>query len=167
MNLKLGDTALLIKTAQKNQLLRNQLAYLLATVYHETAHTMLPIVERGGQKYLKSKKYWPYIGRGYVQLTWDYNYEKAGKLLKANFLSNPDLLLEKKYAAPIAVMGMKEGWFTGKKLSDYITLAKSDFHKARRIINGLDDAALIASYARTYDILLKNEGYGEERNVNV
>src|SRR6478609_8125384 len=51
-------------------------AYALATTHHETAFTMQPITEYGSQDYLQGKPYYPYIGRGYVQLTWDENYEK-------------------------------------------------------------------------------------------
>lgn len=35
MNLDLGDTRLLIETGKKYNLLRNQLAYVLATAYHD------------------------------------------------------------------------------------------------------------------------------------
>lgn len=161
MNLNLGDTQLIIDECKKQGLLRNEAAYVLATTYHETAHTMKPVREYGGEKYLKSKKYYPYVGMGYVQLTWKENYEKAGKYLSVDFVKNPKLLLEAKYAAPILVIGMKEGWFTGKKLSDYITLQKSDFAGARRIVNGTDRASLIAGYAKEYDKLLKTAGYGE------
>lgn len=165
MNLTLGDTKLIIEEAKKNGLLRNQLAYVLATAYHETAHTMRPVREYGTEAYLKSKKYYPYVGMGYVQLTWDYNYKKASYKLDVDFLKNPKLLLEPKYAAPILVIGMKEGWFTGKKLSDYITLSKSDFKNARRIVNGTDKADLIAGYAVEYDKLLLDIGYGVETPV--
>ena len=48
----------------------------------------------------------------------------------------------------------------GKTLADYITLTKSDFHGARRIVNGTDKADLIAGYAVKFDALLKAEGYG-------
>lgn len=161
LNLTLGDTGLLIEEAKTRGVLRNQLAYILATAYHETAHTMKPITEYGSQSYLKSKKYHPYIGRGYVQLTWDYNYKKAGKKLGVDFLKDPSLLLQSKYSVPICIIGMLEGWFTGKKLSDYITLKKSDFVNARKIINGTDRQAIIAGYAVEYDVLLKELGYGE------
>lgn len=160
MNTNLGDTQLIIKEAAHRGLLRNQLAYVLATAYHETAHTMKPVREYGGEKYLKSKKYYPYVGMGYVQLTWDYNYKKAGEKLGVDFLKNPKLLLEPKYAAPILVIGMQEGWFTGKKLSDYITLQRSDFKNARRIVNGMDKADLIAGYAEKYNKVLLAAGYG-------
>ena len=175
MDLKLGDTRLIIDTCKANGLLRNQAAYVLATAWHETAHTMKPIAEMGSQKYLKSKPYWPFIGRGYVQLTWEANYKKASDELglplllsnppKSYFVGNPEELLNPKYAAPILVIGMAEGWFTGKKLSTYITLGKSDFQGARRIINGTDKAALIAGYAEKYDDLLKAEGYGEAPTI--
>jgi hypothetical protein len=58
------------------------------------------------------------------------------------------------------VVGMKEGWFTDRKLSDYITLYKSDFRNARKIVNGMDKADLIAGYAVEYDKLLRADGYG-------
>ena len=97
---------------------------------------------------------------GYVQLTWLENYKRATKELGVDFVANPKKLLEARYAAPILVTGSKEGWFTGKKLADYITLSKSDFVGARRIINGTDKAASIAAIARDYDASLKAEGYG-------
>ena len=173
MNMNLGDTRLLIKAGRERGLLRNQMAYVLATTYHETAHTMKPVREMGGEKYLRSKKYYPHVGMGYVQLTWKENYERAARELcrKASermcvdFVGNPQLLLKPEYAAPILIIGMQEGWFTGKKLSDYITLQKSDFRNARRIVNLMDKADLIAGYARAYDKLLLAEGYGVEQVI--
>lgn len=161
MNLNLGDTRLIVDACRNNTLLRNQAAYVLATAYHETAHTMKPVREYGGEAYLKKKKYYPFVGMGYVQLTWRANYEKASKALGVDFVQSPKKLLEPKYAAQILVVGMKYGWFTGKKLSDYITLRSSNFTGARRIVNGTDKAAMIAGYAVEYDALLKAEGYGE------
>lgn len=160
MDLSLGDTRLIINTCKAKGVLRNQCAYVLATAYHETAHTMKPITEMGGLNYLKHKPYYPFIGRGYVQLTWDYNYRKASTKLGVDFVKNPWLLLQAQYAAPVLVIGMAEGWFTGKSLSSYITLSKSDFIGARRIINGTDRASLIAGYAQQYNDLLLLEGYG-------
>lgn len=159
-NMNLGDTRLIIAECAKAGLLRNQAAYVLATAFWETARTMKPVREYGGEKYLRSKKYYPYVGMGYVQLTWRENYEKAGRKLGVDFVANPKLLLESRYAAPILVIGMKEGWFTGKRLDQYITLSKSDFTGARRIVNGTDKAAEIAKLARDYDAALLAEGYG-------
>jgi len=161
MDLSRGDTRMIIDACIEHGLLRNECAYVLATAWHETAHTMKPIREMGGEAYLKSKKYYPYVGMGYAQLTWKDNYQRASKELGVDFIRNPELLLLPKHAAPILVVGMKEGWFTTKKLSDYVTLKRSDFRGARRIINGMDRADLIAGYAKQYDALLKAEGYGE------
>lgn len=164
MNLDIGDTRLIIETCKRHGLLRNQAAYVLSTAFWESARTMKPVREYGGEKYLRSKKYYPYVGMGYVQLTWRSNYERASRELGVNFVKNPRLLLKPQYAAPILVVGMKEGWFTRgeKKLSDYITLQRSDFINARRIVNGTDKAHDIANIARDYDNELKRIGYGAE-----
>ena len=127
-------------------------AYILATVYHETAKTMQPIEEYGkgkGRAYNVVINGHVYYGRGYVQLTWDYNYKKAGKELNVDLLNNPELALQPDIAAKIMINGMVEGWFTGKKLKDYFN-NNTDAVNARRIINGLDKAELIANYLKTF-----------------
>ena len=109
-------------------------------------------------KYLRSKRYYPYIGRGYVQLTWKFNYEKFGKLLNIPLADNPALANEPETAWKVLELGMTKGLFTGKKLSDYIKTPpglpegeeRCDFYNARKIINGLDSAGLIQSYAEKY-----------------
>lgn len=144
----------MIETGRKAGFLCNQLAYVLATAYHETAHTMKPVREMGGEKYLRSKKYYHHVGMGYVQLTWKENYERATRELcrKAServcvyFVGKPQFLLKPEYAAPILIIGMQEGWFTGKKISD--------FRNAWRIVNLMDRADMIAGYARNYVKLL-------------
>ena len=159
MDLNLGYTQLIIKKAREAGLLRNQLAYVLATAWHETAHTMKPVREYGGETYLRKKSYYPYVGMGFVQLTWKRNYARASKELGVDFVKHPRKLLEPEYSAHILVIGSRDGWFTGKKLSDYMTLSKSDYKNARRIINGLDKADLIARHARDYEASLKAMGY--------
>jgi hypothetical protein len=160
VDLKLGDTALIIDECKKRGVLRNQCAYVLATAYWETARTMKPVREYGKEAYLRAKSYYPYVGMGYVQLTWLENYQRASKELGVDFVADPKLLLKPEYAVKILVIGMLEGWFTGKKLSHYITLQKSDFTNARRIINGTDRQHEIAAIAQDYDARLKEEGYG-------
>ncbi|MEP0518581.1 MAG: hypothetical protein ABJO09_00915 [Hyphomicrobiales bacterium] len=160
VDLNLGDTRLIIEECRKQGVLRNQAAYVLATAFWETARTMEPVREYGGEKYLKSKRYYPYVGMGYVQLTWRTNYEKASDKLGVDFVSDPRKLLKPEYAKTILILGMVEGWFTGKSLSDYITLQKSDFINARRIINGVDRKREIAEIAKDYDHALVDIGYG-------
>jgi hypothetical protein len=128
------------------------LAYCLATAWHETAFTMQPVVEHGGEAYLKSKPYYPWYGRGYVQLTWEENYQKQDdKLhLDGRLMKDPDLALRPDLAAEILLLGMADGDFTGKKLAHYFTADLTDWYNARRIVNGTDKANDIAAYAEKF-----------------
>lgn len=126
-------------------------AYVLATVWHETAQTMQPIAEYGkgkGKPY--GKPAGPhgkaYYGRGYVQLTWLANYQKAALATGRDLVANPDLAMEPDIASVILVRGMTEGWFTGKKLSDF-----TSYTAMRAIVNGTDKAALIAGHAEVFE----------------
>lgn len=121
----------------------DELAYLLATVVHETAHKMQPIREMGGERYLRSKKYYPWVGEGLVQVTWKENAVKFGAKKPGDLLTWP-------IALRAAFEGMIKGMFTGKKLADYIGGGKVDYVSARRIINGSDRAKLVAGYARSF-----------------
>lgn len=138
---------------------RQWLAYALATAFHETAHTMQPIREYGkgrGRKYGIRDKITgqTYYGRGYVQLTWKFNYEKASQVLGFDFVHIPDLVMEPDNAAFIMFQGMKDGWFTGKGFDDYINDKQRDYWNARRIINGTDKAGKIADYAIKFEAAL-------------
>lgn len=153
------------------------LAYILATVFHETAKTMQPIQEIGrgkGKDYGKKLKYGQghgkripytlpdiiYYGRGLVQATWYEIYEaltkaafKQGK--KWDFLHKPELLLQMEPSVWATYHGMTTGLYTGKALADYINPIKCNWKNARRIINGQDRAEDIAEYAiRFYNALL-------------
>ncbi len=159
----------LIGYAVKNKVALDKFAYILATVWHETAFTMQPIKEYGGERYLRNKKYWPYFGRGYVQLTWDYNYRKASNYFGVDFVSNPDLVMKVEYALPILFVGMEEGWFTGKSLDDYLDGVDEDdkedlreFSNARRIVNGTDKQVEIGQHALKFEHALRAANYGEE-----
>lgn len=151
---------------------RRQLAYCLATFKWETAHKMLPIKEYGGAAYF-NKRYGPqtrvgkqlgnirpgdgakYCGRGFVQLTGRNNYFKAGKFVGVDLINTPEKACNPDIAYRIATEGMIEGWFTGKKLDDYFKDGQlPKWETARRIINGTDKAAKIASIARQFDEIL-------------
>ena len=138
-------------------------AYMLATSYHETAHTMQPIEEWGkgrGKSYGRKIKQngqiytWPdqiYYGRGDVQLTWYENYEQMGKIMGIPLLEKPDLALDPDISAQILVEGMilgksRRGDFTGYSLENFFNPQRDDPFGARTIINGLDSAHTIAGY---------------------
>lgn len=164
IDLNFGDTQLILTKCRARGLLRNQAAYVLATAFWETARTMEPVREAFwlSEDYRKENlRYHPWYGRGYVQLTWETNYERAGRELGCDLTTDPDEALRPDIAADVIVLGMVEGWFTGKKLADYITLQYSDFKNARRIVNGTDRAQEIADLSADYDAALKVAGYGE------
>lgn len=143
------------------------LSYILATVHHETDRTMAPIEEYGkgkGRKYgghvmMSGKAYTSdlplYYGRGHVMLTWYENYEKFGRLLHLDLLHHPELVLTMPVSIKILFIGMMDGLFTGKRLSDFLDSTESDWINARRIINSTDKATLIADYAMRYCAALR------------
>jgi hypothetical protein len=153
------------KWASQDQRFR---AYMLATAFHETAQTMQPIEEyRHGRGHAYGVPTGPwhqiYDGRGLVQITWERNYAHATLELRKHGViddgidleKTPELALHPDIAAAILIFGSQEGWFTGKKLSDYFGDGFSDWVAARRIINGLDRAHEIAMYAFDFNSALE------------
>ena len=127
--------------------LKTEYAYILATIFHECASRWQPVTEMGSEHYLRSKRYYPFIGRGYVQLTWDFNYRKFGNLLGIDLEGSPALALEPETAWQILETGMSKGMYTGRKLSDYVNENSTDYAGARKVINGTDQQYLVAGYA--------------------
>jgi predicted chitinase len=86
-----------------------------------------------------------------VQLTWKANYARAGAKLNLPLVGNPDLAMELRHAGAVMAWGMAQGWFTGKRLRDFLPASGPailpQFIAARRIINGTDRAADIAAFA--------------------
>lgn len=138
-------------------------AYGLATVWHETDKKVQPIAEYGkgkGRTYGKPGRHNGQIayGRGYPQLTWDYNYEAVDKGLNLGgaLIADYEKALDPDISARVLVFGMETGLFTARGLNDY---AMGDYRNYRRIINGLDDADLIAGYAVEFEKALRAGGW--------
>jgi len=150
----------------------NQVAYGFATFKRETGDAFQPIHERGPVSYFG--KYDPgtqlgaqlgntaagdgflFRGRGYVQITGRKNYTYIGGQLKVDLVASPDHALQPDVAYKIASSGMKQGWFTAHRLSQYIpTGGAPDYFHARRIINGLDHADEIAANAQKFQSILE------------
>jgi putative chitinase len=150
-------------------------AYALATASHETNYTMQPVREAYwlSEKWRRNHlRYYPFYGRGYVQLTWQDNYQKADRELElgGSLNDNLDLALDPNIAAKIMVKGMQEGWFAGDKnngprhtlarhLAAGNTGTEAQFTSARRIINGTDKAEKIADEAIKFQTALQAGGW--------
>lgn len=147
------------------KLSRPWMAYILATVHHETAGTFRPIEERGKREYFN--KYegredlgnsepgdgYLFRGRGYVQLTGRTNYAKFGELLSLDLVGRPEHACDPATAYAILVIGMVKGLFTGVGLPRYVKKGShQEFVQARRVINGTDRAERIAIIA---DVFMK------------
>ncbi len=136
--------------------LKTQIAYVLATVEHETARTFQPVreafwlTEEQRRTNPIIRRYYPYYGRGYVQLTWKANYQKYSTILGVDLVNNADLAMDPNVALFVLVHGFKTGTFTGRKITDYINESKTDFVRARRCINGHDKQFEIAALAERY-----------------
>ena len=95
-----------------------ELAAFLAQMAHETGNFQFRRELSGGASHyggggpytLPNGKVVPakYHGRGYIQLTHDYNYKKYGDRLGIDLLNNPELALDGDIAARIAVEYWKD-----------------------------------------------------------
>lgn len=148
------------------------IAYALATAKHETANWMQPIREgarRYGPSYTDAqarravkaifdkgiirRNYalpdgpyrQSYYGRGLIQITWYDNYVKGGDLVGIDLEKTPDAALEWDVALPLLFIGMRDGMYTGKKLSDYAGFPAA----MRAIVNGdvKQNGQLVSDYA--------------------
>lgn len=145
-----------------------RLAYILATAFHETVGTMAPVREGStrtrrltdaqARRVVAKRRYGKpdpetghvYYGRNLPQLTWKRNYLKMGIRLGVDLVSDPERAMDLTLGAQMLVIGMVDGMFTGRKLSDYFNATTDDPEGARRTVNGTDKASLIAGYQKNF-----------------
>jgi hypothetical protein len=182
-----GMTAILDEF-ERRRLPVDQTAYMLATAFHETATHMQPVIEtrspnekenpsvdtaiarlesswaRGRLPWVKTP-YWrkdaqgrSYLGRGLPQLTHRLNYDRVGKMIGVDLVTNPGAALRTDIAVQIMIVGMSLGLFTGRKMSDFLDGVDEadaedyrEFRNARVIINGTDKADVIAGHAVKFE----------------
>lgn len=154
---------------------RPDLAYVLATAFHETGRRMQPIREGFARsnagairavtglynKGIISRNYAlqdgygnSYYGRGYVQITWKENYAKFENILGIPLVANPDLALLPEHALDILFIGMRDGLFRNASLADVPDFMTTPAFTAenRDIINGdvRKNGPRIAGYAAAF-----------------
>ncbi|MBN6063264.1 hypothetical protein HYE62_06450, partial [Aggregatibacter actinomycetemcomitans] len=62
------------------------LGHFIAQMLHESGN-FIYLKELGGDN-LKVKKYWPFIGRGLIQITHKFNYKRYGDFVGEDFISS-------------------------------------------------------------------------------
>jgi len=171
---------------------QHHVADILAQVFHETGGYMLPIKEtvmpshkdknpsdstvisrldaafaRGQLTWVKTP-YWRdgWFGRGPIQTTHKRNYQKVGKAIGVDLVKDRNRILDPAIGAASAVVGMRDGLYTGKKLADFNfgkELAAVDGggqFGPRRIVNGVDGTdKKIAAYHRAFYAALTAAGF--------
>jgi putative chitinase len=108
---------------------------------------------------------WRFRGEGDVQNTGRANAVRATRELNAAFglgidlVADPDKRGDPFISAHSLFLGNKEGWWTGKRLGDYIKPGiKVDFVGSRAVVNGTDEDDKIAAYAKSFLSALKAAG---------
>lgn len=107
-----------------------------AQPYHRNPEKIANKVYSGRMGNTEDGDGWRYRGRGLIQLTGRDNYMLASDALRVDFVSDPDLVLTRKYAALTA------GWYWNKRnlnkeadAKDYVSMTK----KINGGVIGLDD----------------------------
>lgn len=155
----------------------SQAAYVLATCEHETGGRWVPVSEKWngpsavayfegmyGSTTERGRRLgntepgdgYAFRGRGQVQITGRRNYSVFTTRLTArgiavDLVAFPDLALRPDVSYEVMVDGMTGGVFTGVALGAYVRDGLTDFIHARRVVNGMDRADVVAAYARRWE----------------
>jgi hypothetical protein len=146
-----------------------QVAYVLATIRHETGNAFRPITETGSGMAYEGRADLGNVqpgdgprfrGRGYILLTGRTNYRQFNTALglegtDKDLVANPEAALDPLIAYRIASIGMLRGSFTGRRLGYFVNEQQKDYIKARRVVNGSDQAEAIASAAAKIESILR------------
>jgi hypothetical protein len=168
---------------------QHDVAHVLAEVRHETGGYMLAIKETvmphhvdknpsdaevirrldvawatGKLTWVKTP-YWRdgWFGRGPIQTTHKSNYEKVGRAIGVDLVPNRSRILEPATGAASAVVGLRDGIYTGRKLADFdfpTALNNQSKQHPRRMVNGVDGTdALVSGYHRSFFTALTSAGF--------
>jgi hypothetical protein len=123
-------------------------AAMVATVAIETARTFAPVREAFwlSEEWRKANlRYYPYYGRGYIQLTWPSNYEAFGRKVDElwqaggaiNLLSKPDDALDPDISAAVSAVYFRDHGGDGQQRIPEAA-RRGDWREVRRLVQGAD-----------------------------
>lgn len=135
---------------------------MIATVAIETARTFRPVREAfwTSEAWRRANlRYYPYYGRGYIQLTWGENYRKYGPLIAAlwntspdqpdfDLVNFPDRALDPDISAAVSALYFRD--HGGSPLIPEAA-ARQDWREVRRLVQGGD--AGLAEFTQMADTL--------------
>jgi glycosyl hydrolase family 19 (putative chitinase) len=107
-------------------------AGVIGTIAIETASTFQPVREAywlsedWRQAHLR---YYPWYGRGYVQLTWQSNYANYGQAIGVDLTTNPDVAMDRDVAAKVLAEFFVESGAAG-------AAGRNDWTECRRLVQG-------------------------------
>ncbi|MFB2937623.1 hypothetical protein ACE1B6_20435 [Aerosakkonemataceae cyanobacterium BLCC-F154] len=157
----------------KDKDIRNirHIAYILATIKYKTNNTYIPGIESEelGKQYENREDLGNdkpgdgsrYRGRGYIHITGKENYTKMSKVLNFqgtdnDLVQHPDKAADPQIAYRILMYNLNTGYFTGRKLSEFITDNNVDYLNARQVIDRkFDRATEIANNAQKFEMILR------------
>lgn len=116
---------------------------VIATVAIETASTFLPVREAFWMSEdwrRQNHRYYPFDGRGYLQLTWEANYRTAGEALGIDLLSDPERAMVPSVAADVLAWYWATRGVKSKDGSRWYSLPElcraRDWEWVRRVVQG-------------------------------
>ncbi len=136
---------------------KEQIAYILATVHHNTKGTFDANSESalpdGGDsnasRMASNIRAAGYQGRGYLDTQGIQHYENMSQILGVDLVNNPEMAKQPQVAYNILIESLMNGLVTGKKLTDYINPSKRDFYNARNTshvdFEGAEDIMVLAN----------------------
>lgn len=116
---------------------------VIGTVAIESASTFQPVREAFWlpEAWRKANlRYYPFFGRGYVQITWESNYRAAGAALGIDLVSKPDRALEPQIAADVLAWFWATKGTPSKDGTSWYSLTdlcrEGDWRWVRRVVQG-------------------------------
>lgn len=126
---------------------------MIGTIAKESASTFAPVKEAFwlSEEWRKQNlRYYPWYGRGFIQTTWQSNYEKVRDRTGIDVVSNPDLLLDAGPAAEAACLY----WIDPDHGPVFAAAEAGNWARVRVLVLGGPDADGTARIQRCADLLI-------------